>query len=365
MNKIFLFLVAFLAAGIINAQTMLRADLMWGNTSWRLGPTTVSTLNTQLTAGNAAAHNSIPTTKAVWDYLSTGTLLVGSAAGGDLSGTYPNPTLANSGVSAGTFGNATQLPTITVDAKGRVTAVALTTISGVAPGGAASGDLTGTFPSPTVAQIRGRQIANTAPANGQVLKWNSTTSSWEPSGDNVGSVSPQNITAASTRVAVTGGVGAVLNAVTVDVQPPNITIGDLGGLLPITKIAAGTASGQVSRWNGSSWVLATDYGQQVGYVAAGGSIVAVGATGSSNQIFISRTLRDVFTASISTTTTTIDTGLSQAFGTLQVFRNGVMVVEGATADYTLTADPGDNSWIITWRVPVENGEVVRAHLLNN
>jgi len=104
------------------------------------------------------------------------------AAGGDLAGTYPSPQLAPSGVSAGTYSK------VTVDAKGRVTNGAQVGVADIpvvqgsgtghaaglvpdpgsspgtsrflredgqwqpsAPGGAAGGALTGTYPNPTLA----------------------------------------------------------------------------------------------------------------------------------------------------------------------------------------------------------------------
>lgn len=92
----------------------------------------------------------------------------GIVAGGDLVGNYPNPTLIPVGA-AGLYGDSTHVAQVTTDAKGRVTNVTIVPIAfpaSGAPSGAAGGSLSGTYPNP------GLSITGISPAAyGNGVSW--------------------------------------------------------------------------------------------------------------------------------------------------------------------------------------------------
>lgn len=104
------------------------------------GPVTSVGNATSITAGSVTnAMLVTPTltingTPATLGASATITAAPSGSAGGDLTGTYPNPTLKNTGT-ANTYGSATQIPVFTTDAQGRVTTVVNTAITGLQPSG--------------------------------------------------------------------------------------------------------------------------------------------------------------------------------------------------------------------------------------
>ena len=91
-------------------------------------------------------------------------------AGGDLTGNYPNPTLASSGVAAGAYGSSSNIPIFNVDSKGRITSI--TTSSNLVFAGVAGGDLSGNYPNPQIKDgaITNSDIAENASIDGSKVK---------------------------------------------------------------------------------------------------------------------------------------------------------------------------------------------------
>ena len=102
---------------------------------------------------------------------------------------------------AGTLSNQTELQTV-LDAKAPSSGISPSAISGTAvittdsrlddsrtPTGAASGDLSGTYPAPEVIKLRGYSVSITSPSDNQAILFNSTATAFQNSTLTIGTIS--------------------------------------------------------------------------------------------------------------------------------------------------------------------------------
>ena len=187
----------------------------------------------------------------------TSDLKADGTPGGTLSGSGTIG-LSDTAVTAGTYGSSTMIPQITVDAKGRVTSVTNVAAAGGgggggAPSGAATGDLSGNYPNPTVAKIQGFSVDSAAPADGQILRYDNSASQWTPVNFGVANLKTSLGTAQFTSASCSSSQTLVWSAVTDTFACSSIAGLDMAvltsGMLPVvrggTGLSALGAPGQV------------------------------------------------------------------------------------------------------------------------